>query len=276
MTRPFAAYAALLHGQNLTSIREKGLKAREVKVHAREVAAIRRESRVFERENLIAIREREISDLQKEKASQEDLNEQLRQANEHLVVASIRAHTTAEKLEQSKEELTRLANLDFLTNLPNRMQLYERMDQSIASAQSRCAQLAVIYLDLDKFKAVNDSMGHAAGDELLRAVGHRLTSTLRSSDTVSRPGGDEFVLLILDSADKENLTRTVKKILRTITAPYMIAGTLVQIGASMGISTFPEHGKDTESLIRNADAAMYAAKQRGRSKYQFFNPETMT
>jgi diguanylate cyclase len=128
----------------------------------------------------------------------------------------------------------------------------------------------VLFLDLDRFKAVNDTFGHAIGDQLLQSVAHRLKSAIRDSDTVSRQGGDEFVLLLSEVSQEKILAQKIEKIHQIITAPYCVSGNDLDIGATIGVSVFPADGEDAETLIRNADAAMYYAKENGRNNFEFF------
>ena len=209
-------------------------------------------------------------------AQQENRNEQLSQANEQLVIASVKLQVAAEEIEKSKAEMTHLAHHDFLTKLPNRMQLLDRLAQSIALNRRHHAKLAVLFLDLDRFKLVNDSLGHEVGDQLLQMVAQRLQTTIRSSDTVSRLGGDEFVLLLSEVTHKDALIPKIEHIREVIAAPYHIAGHEINISATIGISLFPQDGEDAKGLMRNADAAMYDAKESGRNRYQFFLPEMRT
>ena len=177
----------------------------------REHALLMREKEVHSREKSATLREQAISDAQSLTVTQEDNNLQLREANENLVIASIESHIMNEKLEKSKAEMTHLANHDFLTDLPNRMQLYDRISQAITSARRYGNKLTIMFLDLDRFKAVNDSFGHVVGDKLLQAVAQRLKNTVRASDTVSRTGGDEFVLLLPEIVDQAGLISTIEK-----------------------------------------------------------------
>lgn len=245
----------------------------EASMQMREDAVHHRESQVLQRETSLIDREQTLHDAQNFIASQQDLNLQLMQANEHLVIASIESHAMADDLEKSRAEMAHLANHDFLTNLPNRLQLIDRIGQAIIFATRHRTKLAVLFLDLDRFKSVNDTLGHAVGDLLLRSVADRLQNAIRRSDTVSRQGGDEFVLLLSEVNEEETLRPKIEKIRQIISEPYRIAGNDLIIGATIGVSIFPEHGEETETLIRHADLAMYYAKQSGRNQYQFFNEE---
>lgn len=169
------------------------------------------------------------------------------------------------------QKMAHLAQHDYLTGLPNRLLLNDRLTQAVAYAMRHQTQLAVLYLDLDNFKHINDSLGHAVGDKLLESVAQRLVAQVRQSDTVSRQGGDEFVVLVLEDSRAEHATVTAEKILRALAAPHQIAGHELHISTSIGISLFPADGTDAETIIKNADNAMYHAKKKGRNNYQFFN-----
>ena len=203
---------------------------------------------------------------------QDDINSQLRQANEQLVIASVKLQIMAEELKKS----IHLASHDFLTNLPNRMQLFDRVTQTIAWSRRHQSRFAVLFLDLDRFKCVNDTLGHPVGDKLLQSVAERLRHIIRSSDTASRNGGDEFVLVLSEVSQREALAQKVEDIRTIISAPYCFAGHDLTIGVTIGIAVYPDDGDDAETLIQNADAAMYAAKENGRDQYQFFRPEMRT
>ncbi len=163
-----------------------------------------------------------------------------------------------------------LAQHDFLTDLPNRVLLNDRIIQAIALGKRHSNHFAVLFLDLDNFKCINDSLGHETGDALLQSVAKRLLSCVRRSDTVSRQGGDEFVVLLMEDKYGEKAALTAKKILMAMTAPHTIADHQLHVTTSIGISVYPDDGEDVETLIRNADTAMYHAKEKGRNNYQFF------
>ncbi len=167
-------------------------------------------------------------------------------------------------------KMQHLAQHDFLTNLPNRVLLNDRITQVIASARRSDTSLALLFLDLDKFKHINDSLGHAVGDQLLQAVGQRLLACVRTSDTVSRHGGDEFVVLLAGERRPQDAALAAEKILIGLSAPFLIEGQEVHTSTSIGISVFPLDGSDAAALVKNADTAMYYAKERGRNNYQFF------
>ena len=169
--------------------------------------------------------------------------------------------------------MTHSAQHDLVTNLPNRLLLNDRITQSIALARRQNRPIAVIFLDLDRFKYINDSLGHAIGDKLLQSVSKRLLASVRGSDTVSRQGGDEFVILLSEIAYPEDAATSARKILLSLSAPHFIGGQDLHIDGSIGISVYPEDGEDAETLIKNADTAMYHAKERGRNNFQFFKAE---
>lgn len=169
------------------------------------------------------------------------------------------------------QRLAYLAHHDSLTDLPNRVLFKDRVHQACQFALRHCNRFAVIFMDLDHFKHVNDSLGHAVGDELLKTVSQRLTGTLRGSDTVCRLGGDEFVMLLSDVGGPDDVAEVAKKILREVAVPCVLEGTEVNVGISLGIAVFPGDGEDPETLMKHADAAMYRSKREGRNRYQFFS-----
>lgn len=171
------------------------------------------------------------------------------------------------------EKMAHQAQHDSLTNLPNRTLLNDRITQAIALAERHSSDLALLFLDLDNFKHINDSLGHGIGDQLLQAVALRLIECVRSSDTVSRLGGDEFVVLLSQSHSAEDAARTAEKILETLAAPFDIAQQQLHISASIGISAYPNDAGNAQDLIKNADTAMYQAKEEGRNNFQFFRSE---
>jgi len=167
-------------------------------------------------------------------------------------------------------QMTHTAHHDTVTSLPNRLLLNDRITQSISMALRQSRPFAVLFLDLDHFKTVNDSLGHAGGDELLRSVSKRLLSCVRGSDTVSRQGGDEFAVLLPEITHPEDAATCAAKILASLNAPYIVGSRTVHVGTSIGISLYPRDGADSETLLKSADMAMYHAKERGRGNFQFF------
>jgi len=170
-------------------------------------------------------------------------------------------------------EVSRVAQHDVLTNLPNRALFNDRIVQAISLAERQRKQLAVLFVDLDQFKRINDSLGHAVGDKLLRSVAARLTACVRRSDTVCRLGGDEFVILLSQVEQAEDAAISARKILRAVAAPHIIDNRSLDISVSIGGSTYPGDGLDADTLISQADAAMYEAKLHGRNGYKFFRSD---
>jgi diguanylate cyclase (GGDEF)-like protein/PAS domain S-box-containing protein len=165
-----------------------------------------------------------------------------------------------------------LAQHDFLTELPNRMLLNDRLTQAMSAALRHNTSLAVLFVDVDHFKPINDAQGHAFGDALLKSISYRLVACVRTSDTVSRHGGDEFVVLLSEVARKEDAAVSAEKILTALRIPHRVLETDLQITASVGISVFPDNGIDADTLIRNADTALLHAKESGRDRHAFFEP----
>jgi diguanylate cyclase (GGDEF)-like protein/PAS domain S-box-containing protein len=169
-----------------------------------------------------------------------------------------------------EEEVRFLAYHDVLTGLPNRRLLDDRLGQALHLAQRRGTQVAVMLVDLDDFKVVNDRLGHRGGDAALREVAQRLGACMRKADTLARQGGDEFVVVIPELGHPGDCAVVADKILRAVEAPVQIEGEAVRLGASIGVSLFPEDARDSEALLRNADAAMYRAKQSGGNQYRYY------
>jgi diguanylate cyclase (GGDEF)-like protein len=165
------------------------------------------------------------------------------------------------------------AQHDAVTNLANRTLLNDRIEQSISLARRQKRSIAVIFLDFDHFKNINDSLGHAIGDLLLLSVATRLLASVRGSDTVSRQGGDEFVVLLSEIAHAQDAGTSAAKILASLRTPHCIAGHELHIDGSIGISIYPQDGENAETLIKNADTAMYHAKEEGRNNFKFFKTE---
>jgi len=170
-------------------------------------------------------------------------------------------------------ELTYAAQHDFLTGLPNRLLLNDRIHQAIALAPRHRKQVALLFLDLDGFKHINDSLGHPIGDKLLQSIARRLVNCVRTSDTVSRQGGDEFVVLLSEADHWEDIAAAAQRMLHAVAEVHSIDQHDLHVTTSIGVSVFPDDGLDAETLIRNADTAMYQAKENGRQSCQFFKPE---
>jgi len=173
---------------------------------------------------------------------------------------------------RAEEQIKSLAYHDSLTGLPNRRLFRDRLSMAVAQAHRNSQHLAVLFLDLDRFKSVNDSLGHAAGDRLIQHVAERLRTCLREGDTVARLGGDEFTLLLPGVAQVVDAARVAEKVLDALRAPFLIEDRELLATASIGISLYPEDGRDADTLVKNADAGMYRAKQQGRDNYQLCAP----
>ena len=174
---------------------------------------------------------------------------------------------------QAESHLTFFANHDPLTGLPNRAMFNQRLTQALARAQRFNKMVAILFVDLDRFKVINDTLGHDAGDRLLKQLAVRLRECLREGDTVGRQGGDEFVVLIEDVADPSQVTGVVRKIIDTVAQPYLLATHERHVTASIGISIYPDDGQDQQTLLKNADIAMYRAKEQGRNNFQFYSAQ---
>ncbi|MGD0493057.1 MAG: diguanylate cyclase [Steroidobacteraceae bacterium] len=171
------------------------------------------------------------------------------------------------------EKLARLALYDHLTGLPNRTLFSDRLDQAISSAKRSGSPFSLLYIDLDKFKEVNDTRGHEAGDELLQMAAHRLIGCVRESDTVSRQGGDEFLALLMDCSSESAAIPCARKIVDALSAPYKINGEQLKLSATVGIALYPSDAAERLSLIRAADTAMYRAKCAARGSIVRFSPD---
>jgi diguanylate cyclase (GGDEF)-like protein/PAS domain S-box-containing protein len=181
--------------------------------------------------------------------------------------------TDITELKEAESHTRYMAEHDFLTGLPSRALLLDRLGQAIGVARRNGSQLAVLFIDLDRFKNVNDSMGHSIGDKLLQRVAERLNRVVRGVDTVSRQGGDEFVIMLADIGNIAQLARIADNVMKEIALPYQIDDHEFHLTSSIGISIYPEDGKDIDTLLKNADVAMYHAKASGRNSYQFFSKE---
>ncbi len=189
-----------------------------------------------------------------------------------VVGAVMVAHDVTEARDISAK-LARLALHDNLTDLPNRVLFADRLDQALGRARRNNYSVAVLFIDLDRFKSVNDSLGHAVGDRLLQAAAQRLLSCVRETDTVSRYGGDEFVVLIAEIASERDAICCAEKIRAECAKPYKIGEHDLQVKASIGIACFPDAAPDPETLLKHADMAMYQAKNSGRDRYQLFSAD---
>jgi diguanylate cyclase (GGDEF)-like protein/PAS domain S-box-containing protein len=181
-------------------------------------------------------------------------------------------HDVTERKEL-EARLEHMAHFDMLTGVPNRQLFLERLEQSISLARRHQERLALLFIDLDGFKEINDNLGHEAGDAVLREIALRIHTEIRESDTVARVGGDEFVVLINTLHSSDDLEGIVRKLLDAITLPIVLNGVPHVIGASIGVSLFPEHGHDVASLLSNADSAMYLSKRAGKNRWTLYTAE---
>jgi diguanylate cyclase (GGDEF)-like protein len=198
-----------------------------------------------------------------------DRASQLVEANEKLVLAALRAQSDAETATRVLNEVSRSVELDALTGLPNRVLLLDRFERALASAKRHGGRLALLFLDLDEFKQINDTLGHAVGDEVLKMVAHRLAISIRDSDTVSRHGGDEFVILLTDLTQSSDAGLVAGKVIAALDVPNRVGEHTLRIKASIGISIYPDDGANADQLMDRADAAMYRAKRRGFGGFVF-------
>jgi diguanylate cyclase (GGDEF)-like protein len=272
--------AAVLSREKLVTAREDTANLRELVSDRREDAVLVREGATQAREGESNVREEAATSREGEIRTAEEALQagaaghivMLQQANANLVIASIEAHKQSEQAEAAKVQLDHLAHYDVLTDLPNRMLLQDRLGQAIEGARRQGRQLAVMFLDMDHFKHINDSLGHSAGDRLLQSVAQRLVACVRHSDTVSRQGGDEFLILLPVIEHAEDAALTAQKMLAALALPHRIDTHELHSSVSIGISIYPDDGQDSETLVKSADTAMYHAKESGRNNYKFFEP----
>jgi diguanylate cyclase (GGDEF)-like protein len=171
------------------------------------------------------------------------------------------------ELSQVNRRLEFLATHDSLTGLPNRLLLFDRLDQAVKMSRRSKTKFALLFIDLDDFKNVNDSFGHAVGDQVLQAVGEALSSSMRLSDTVARLAGDEFAMILYDVRDGSDIATVARKIAAALSQPVHVLESSLTVTASIGVSLFPQHGTDPDALFKKADQAMYIAKNRGKGQY---------
>jgi diguanylate cyclase (GGDEF)-like protein len=183
-----------------------------------------------------------------------------------------RRRSAEDRRMQDREQLNHQAHHDHLTGLPNRALFNDRLGLAMRQADRNASCLAVLFLDLDRFKRINDTLGHAAGDELLQQVAQRLTACLRNCDTLSRHGGDEFTAVLPELKSQGDAALISGKLVQCVRPPFRVAGLPLKISASIGIATYPQDGKTVEELIAHADVAMYHVKVNGKNGHAFFAP----
>jgi diguanylate cyclase (GGDEF)-like protein/PAS domain S-box-containing protein len=203
----------------------------------------------------------------------EELEQRVQERTAELAMANARLQAEIQERKLAEQQIRYLANHDALTGLPNRRLLIDRLEQAMEQARRNGRQVAIQFIDLDHFKPINDRLGHRVGDLLLQAVAARLRELLRAVDTVSRVGGDEFVIVLPDMMSASGIEDTGQKVLAALAQPYVIEGHALSVTPSIGISLFPDDGADVESLLSCADAAMYHAKKVGRANYQIYVPD---
>ena len=194
---------------------------------------------------------------------------QLLDANEHLVVTALDAQADAETAARALDEVSRSGELDPLTQLPHRLLLLDRLATAITAARRNGTRLALLFLDLDDFKPINDTLGHAVGDEVLKLVAQRLAASIREADTVSRHGGDEFVILLTEVSQPSDASLVAGKVLEALGAQCQVGDHGLNLTASIGISIYPDDGEDADTLMLRADAAMYHAKRHRPGGFAF-------
>lgn len=217
----------------------------------------------FDNENL-------IDELNQEVQQRELM---IRRRTSELVKSNIELKRTEEQLKRNELSLHHLAHHDTLTELPNRLLLIDRLNQSIKKAERAEMGLALMFIDVDNFKEINDSLGHSVGDELLQAVAERLNGSIRKEDTAARLGGDEFTIILEELDDDRYVSKVAQKLIDSFKQPINLKERDITITISIGISIFPRHGTDTETLLRNADSAMYRTKKEGRNGYRIYSED---
>jgi diguanylate cyclase (GGDEF)-like protein len=195
--------------------------------------------------------------------------QQLLEANEQLLLSALDAHATADAAVSRLDLLTQTMQRDELTNTPNRALLLDRLESAITLAQRRRSRTALIFLDIDHFKQINDSLGHAAGDAVLQLVARRLEAAVRDSDAVGRHGGDEFLVLLAEVSRMPDAALIARKILADVAAPCTFEGQSLCLSVSVGIAIYPDDAQNAATLIALADAAMYRSKRGGGNRYTF-------
>ncbi len=257
-------------GSKSKVFRDKQADLREDIADQRQKAADEREDIANQRQK--AADEREVAASVNTKLSESTVA-LLQEANERLIIATIHAQTMTEAADLAKERMSHMAEHDFLTGLPNRSLLTDRLAQAIAFAKRNNKKVGLMYVDLDRFKSINDSLGHIVGDKLLQSVAKRMQACVRLTDTISRQGGDEFVVLLREVENVQDAILVAEKVIEAMALPHLVSGHQLYITISIGISIYPDDGNDVETIVTNADIAMYQTKRLGRNNYQVFNPD---
>src|ERR1700684_2483888 len=258
--RPFADVLRLVHSvsgavlPNAVVVVTQGDKSSIVATRSTNCTLVRRDGLEFGIENRVAIIHNQDGDA----------------------IGAVISFRDVSRARAASLEMSRVAQHDVLTQLPNRTLFDDRLTQAISLAERQNKQLAVLFVDVDQFKRINDTLGHAVGDNLLRSVAGRLTACIRRTDTVSRLGGDEFLILLSQVEHAEDAAVTARKSVRAIASPHIIDNKSLGINVSIGGSTYPADGQDAASLVSQADIAMYEAKQHGRNSYQSFRKDMTT
>ncbi|MGH9888902.1 MAG: putative bifunctional diguanylate cyclase/phosphodiesterase, partial [bacterium] len=214
-----------------------------------------------------------LAQIQVRDSALQDAQRQLEQRVQQLLQEVADRKQAQAALRESEEQLRHQAFHDALTGLPNRALLNDRLALALAHAHRNLSRLAVMFLDIDRFKLINDSLGHSLGDELLQQVSARLSHALREGDTLARLGGDEFILLLPGLGEDAAAAKVARKLLVALRQPFHLDGRELFVSASVGISLYPLDGSDAETLVKNADVAMYRAKEQGRDNYQLYRAE---
>lgn len=203
--------------------------------------------------------------------ARDDLDRRVQERTAELALANARLQEEIAERRHAEEQILHLANHDALTGLPNRRLLMDRLERAMSQTRRSGDRLAILFIDLDCFKLINDRLGHGVGDRVLQAVATRLRTSLREVDTISRVGGDEFVLILPHMHSDTAASEIARKLMASLDEPYLIDGELLCVTPSIGMSMFPKDGTDEETLISRADLAMYRAKQMGRRNLQVFS-----
>jgi diguanylate cyclase (GGDEF)-like protein len=258
--------AAVLAGERACHLRRQAADRREVAADRREHVADRREAATQLREKALLPREGAAKSVALTMAK-------IRRVNERLVLSHVEAQTRVESAEKVTAVMSQAAQHDCLTGLPNRALLADRLQQAIALAQRSGQRVALVFLDLDHFKQINDTLGHPAGDLLLQSVAERLRACVREIDVVSRLGGDEFTILMSNTDGPIGAGALAQRIIRSLCEPFDLGGQIVSIGASVGIALAPQDARSAVHLLKSADTALYSAKAAGRGTFRYFEQD---